>query len=91
MRATAFHMPLRRGTGLSANERQAVSLKNLAKCVLQKEIQVGAHSAEEDAAGTMALYQSVKTKWEREVKMGINVFYYKRNRKATGDGELVIF
>ena len=68
VRDTAFYMPLRRGTGLSANERQAVSLKKLAKCVLKQDIQTGAHSATEDATATMLLYRTVSTEWEREAE-----------------------
>ena len=77
-------------TGLSVDERQAVSLKNLEKFVLKQDIQVRAHSASEDAAATMPLYKTVEIEWEREVEEGTNVFSYACT-KAAGAGELVIF
>lgn len=48
-------------------ERQAVSLKRLAKSLLNQDIQVGnkGHSSVEDAKTTMQLYKAVEEEWER--------------------------
>lgn len=81
-------MPLRRGTDLSRREDQAASIKNLARCVLRKEIQSGHHTAEEDAFTTMELYRTVKEEWERNLCEGRYLFRYTPKKKA--DSELII-
>ncbi|NXW63305.1 AEN nuclease, partial [Eurystomus gularis] len=53
--------------------RASVSLKNLAKHLLQKNIQVGrkGHSSVEDAQTAMELYRLVEVQWERELAHGL--------------------
>ncbi|KAJ8288001.1 hypothetical protein COCON_G00006600 [Conger conger] len=48
-------------------EKQAVSLKRLAKALLNQDIQVGnkGHSSVEDAQASMELYKAVEVEWER--------------------------
>ncbi|GCC34634.1 hypothetical protein chiPu_0013109 [Chiloscyllium punctatum] len=50
-------------------ERESVSLKNLAKLLLGKSIQVGhdGHCSVEDACTSMELYQRVESQWEQKL------------------------
>ncbi|XP_060709132.1 apoptosis-enhancing nuclease-like [Hemiscyllium ocellatum] len=50
-------------------ERESVSLKNLAKLLLGKSIQVGndGHCSVEDACASMELYQRVESQWEQKL------------------------
>ncbi|XP_020389456.1 apoptosis-enhancing nuclease-like isoform X1 [Rhincodon typus] len=50
-------------------ERESVSLKNLAKQLLGKSIQVGrdGHCSVEDACTSMELYQQVESQWEQKL------------------------
>ncbi|XP_008939618.1 PREDICTED: apoptosis-enhancing nuclease-like, partial [Merops nubicus] len=53
--------------------RASVSLKSLARHLLQKKIQVGCkgHSSVEDAQTAMELYRLVEVQWERELARGL--------------------
>ena len=75
----------------SGNEtiKLCVSLKDLARCVLRKEIQSGNHTSEEDASTTMELYRTVKDEWEGDVREGRYLFKSQPKRKA--NHELIIF
>ena len=78
-------MSLRRDNDLRKPEDQAVSLKDLARCVLQKGIQSGHHSATKDTFVTM--YKTVKEEWERDVYAGRYLFKYSKKK---ADCELII-
>ena len=80
IRDIAYYMPLRRGSDLRKRDDQAVSLKDLARCVLRKEIQSGNHTSEEDASTTMELYRTVKEEWE--VMFGKGGTFLNRNQKG---------
>ncbi|KAL8197572.1 UNVERIFIED_CONTAM: hypothetical protein K2H54_033106 [Gekko kuhli] len=60
--------PLLRGRG-GLPLKASVSLKNLAKKLLHKQIQVSkrGHSSVEDAQASMELYRLVETQWEKDV------------------------
>ncbi|KAM8921490.1 interferon-stimulated 20 kDa exonuclease-like 2 [Pelodytes ibericus] len=53
-------------------EKEAASLKRLAKQLLHKDIQVGrhGHSSVEDAKTTMELYRVIEAEWERQLAAG---------------------
>ena len=84
VRDTAFYLPLRRDTGL--HQEGAVSLKKVAKAVLQREIQEGSHSAKDDALATMVLYQSIAKEWERDVQLGKYLYVYQEGEKEKRKG-----
>ncbi|KAJ8249468.1 hypothetical protein GJAV_G00235290 [Gymnothorax javanicus] len=67
IRDTSRARILRRLSGMSA--KGSVSLKNLAKTLLNRDIQVGkrGHSSVEDALAAMDLYRLVETQWEQDV------------------------
>ena len=90
IRDTAYYLPLRRGRDLRKRDDQAVSLKDLARYVLQKEVQTGQHTSKEDASTTMELYRTIKEEWEGDVRE-VRYLYKSQEKRKAATGELIIF
>jgi len=69
VRDTAFYRPLRP----TDRQNNSPSLKNLTQDRLKLHIQRGEHDSVEDARAAMALYQSVRSDWEKDIRRSFGI------------------